>query len=89
MGLLLLDAGEDHAAFLVGVPFPEDLPRSLGCRHDDLPVVLRRLGEDDIMARAGLGVFLEAVGDGEDDHLTHEGVLFPEILDGFPGKGGT
>ena len=54
MGLLLLDAGEDHAAFLVGVTIPEDLPRNFGCRHDDLPVVLRRLGEDDIMARAGL-----------------------------------
>ena len=88
MSAFLFDAGEDYAAFLVGVPFPEEKPCRIGCGYDHFPVVLRGLGEDDIVPAAGLGkVLLEAVGNGEDNHLGHVGMLGAKLLDGLTCKG--
>ena len=88
VGALLFDAREGHAAPLVGIPFPEELPRRAGRGRDDRPVVAGALGEDDEKAAATLReVLLEGVRRGEDDHLPDMGALGAELLDGLPGEG--
>ena len=89
MGLLLLDACEDHPAFLVGVSFAKELPGRFGCCHHHFHIVIRPFREDYIMPAAGLReVFLEAVCDGKDDHLPDEGVLGTELVDSLTSEGG-
>ena len=89
VGVLLLDAGEDHAAFLVGIAPAEERPGRIRSGHNDLHIVIRPFREDDIVSAAGLGeVLLEAVRDGKDDHLPDEGMLGTELVYGFPREGG-
>ena len=89
VGALLFDAGEDHAAFLVGIAPAEERPGRIRSGNNDLHIVIGPFREDDIVSAAGLGkVLLEAVGDGEDDHLPDERALGAELVHSFPRKGG-
>jgi len=89
VGVLLLDAGENHAAFLVGIALAEERPGRIRSGHNDLHIVIGPFREDDIVSTAGLGkVLLEAVRDGKDNHLADKGMLGTELLDGLPREGG-
>lgn len=77
---LLHEIRNDDPGFLVSVALSVNVSAALQRMTDEDPVVGRPVGDDHVLAGVGLGsVLLEAVRDGENNHLQGDRVLSPEL----------